>query len=93
MYSGGKSMMLIKYGAIAVLGISAFIIVISALISRKPLRYLFLNALLGIAAIIAVNLTTRFTGVHIPVNPYTAGAGGILGIPGVCGLILLQMII
>ena len=61
--------------------------------SRRPLRSILLHAALGILSIVAVNLTTRFTGVHIPVNPYSAGGAAIFGIPATVALIILQMLI
>lgn len=83
----------LKYAAITLLGLTAFCILIFAIKSGKPIRSLFINALLGIAALLAVNLTARFTGVHIPVNQWTAAGSAIYGIPAVCGFVLLDMII
>lgn len=59
--------------------------------SKKPFKYLLLNLLSGILALAVVNLTTRFSGVHIPVNPYSAGAGAVFGIPAVFGLLILRL--
>ena len=61
--------------------------------SHKMIKSIFLNALLGFAAIAAINLTQKFTGVHIPLNWYTVGGSGIFGLPAVCGIILEQIII
>ena len=60
--------------------------------SRKPFKYIFINFLIGAAALAAVNLTARFTGIRIPINPYSACAGSVFSLPGVCGLLFLRLI-
>lgn len=57
------------------------------------IKSIFLNALLGFAAITVINLTQKFTGVHIPLNWWTVGGSGVFGLPAVCGIILLQTFI
>ncbi len=79
--------------AIIWLSLSALVLFILHIKSHKIIKSIFLNALLGFAAIAAINLTQKFTGVHIPLNWYTVGGSGIFGLPAVCGIILLQVII
>ncbi len=79
--------------AIVFLSVCAFVLLIFHIKSHRPLRSMILNALLGIAAVIIVNATQKFTGVQIPVNWWTVGGSSIFGIPAVCGTIILQMII
>lgn len=78
--------------AIVWLCVCSFVLLVLHIKSHKMIRSIFLNALLGFAAIAVINLTQKFTGVHIPLNPYTVGGSGILGLPAVCGAIILQMI-
>ena len=75
------------------LSLCAFALLILHIKSHKMIKSIFLNALLGFAAIAAINLTQKFTGVHIPLNWYTVGGSGVLGLPCVCGIILTQIII
>ena len=79
--------------AVVFLAFCGFALLIFHIKSHRPLRSLLLNALLAIAAIIAVNLTRKFTGVHIPLNWWTVGGSSIFGIPAVCGVIILQIIL
>lgn len=72
-------------------GLCAVCIIGFCIGSKKPFKYLLLNLLSGILALAVVNLTTRFSGVHIPVNPYSAGAGAVFGIPAVFGLLILRL--
>ena len=72
-------------------GLCAVCIIGFCIGSKKPFKYLLLNLLSGVIALAAVNLTARFSGVHIPVNPYSAGAGAVFGIPAVFGLLILRL--
>ena len=49
-----------------------------------------LSAALGFVALALVNLCGAYTGVLVPVNRLSLGAAGLLGVPGVTLLILLN---
>ena len=51
------------------------------------------NGLLGLAALLAVNLTTKYTGLHLGFNVFNGLTAGVLGIPGVVLLLLVQWVI
>lgn len=86
-------MNIILIAAIAVLSVFTLALLVFHIRSRRPLRSILLNAALGIAALIIINLTSRFTGVHIPINWFSVGGSGIFGLPAVFTLLILQMII
>lgn len=67
-------------------------ICIFASLSRNFIKTILLNSFLGLFAIIIINLTTKFTGVNIPLNYYTVTGGLTLGIPGVIGVLILNII-
>jgi len=48
------------------------------------------NAVLGLAALLAVNLTAARTGVRLGFNLFNAAVAGVLGVPGVVLLALVQ---
>ena len=79
--------------AIIWLSLCAFILLVLHIKSRKFIRSIFLNAFLGFAAIVVINLTQKFTGVHIPINWWTVGGCGVLGLPCACAIILLQILV
>ena len=81
----------LKIFVLVTAGLCAVCIIGFCIGSKKPFKYLLLNLLSGVIALAAVNLTTRFSGVHIPVNPYSAGAGAVFGIPAVFGLLILRL--
>ena len=52
-----------------------------------------LNTLLGLAALLLVNATTAFTGLHLGVNLFNGLVVGVLGIPGLVLLLLVQWVV
>lgn len=85
-------MQFLKISALVVLSVTALILLVLFIKSRKPMKSLILNAFSGIITLILINLTTSFTGIHIPVNWWSVTASAGLGLPGVIGLVLLQII-
>ncbi len=51
------------------------------------------SAVLGFAALALVNLCSPYTGVALPVSRLSVAASGLLGIPGVTLLVLLNAIL
>lgn len=86
-------MEIIKTVLISVVSVFGLGILFFYIKSRRPLRSAAINALSGILALVLVNLTSKFTGVHIPVNIYTVPSSFVFGIPAVCALIIFQTII
>lgn len=85
-------MEILKYGGIAVLAIGALAILIFAAKTKKLFKTLLFNAFLGLAVMIIIDLTAKFTGAHIPVNWWTVGGCAVFGIPAVCGYLVLPII-
>lgn len=81
----------LKYGGIALAAVGGLFVLIFALKTGKPFKALLLNAVSGIAALMLINITTRFTGVHIPINQWTAGFSAGFGIPAVSLFLLLPI--
>ena len=72
--------------------IYGFLYFIFAVGTNKPFKTIIFYAFLGLIGLTIVNLTSKFSGVYISVNPYTLSISAILGIPGTISLLLLQMI-
>lgn len=71
-------------------------VVIIAKILSWPFKIIFkllINILLGALLLMVVNILGAGFGLHIPFNTITALTSGILGIPGVILLIVLQYIL
>ncbi len=81
-----------KYYILIVLAITILLMLIFALKSHRFFKTLFFNALFGILSLTIINLTSRFSGVYIPVNYYSAATGGVLGLPGIFGLLIANFI-
>lgn len=52
-----------------------------------------LSALLGFVALALVNVCGQYTGVWIPVSRLSIGVSGVLGIPGVTLMVILNTIL
>jgi len=59
---------------------------------RKPFSTAAKSALCGISALLLVNLTSAATGCYIAVNHFTAFVATVLSLPGVVGLVLLNLV-
>lgn len=85
-------MEVLKYLSIGILVLGAAAILIFCIKGGRPFKYLLLNAAAGAAALTIINLTARLSGVHIPINEWTAAGSLIYGLPAVCGFLFLPMI-
>ncbi len=73
----------------SILIICSLIILYFAFKSKKPIKFLFLNAFSGVIIIAMLYLTKKYTGVFIPINQYTVVGSSVFGIPStICFLIL-----
>lgn len=85
-------MEIIKCGALILLSIGALAVLICAFRTGKPFKTLFLNFLFSVAAVAVIDLTSKFTGVHIAINQWTVSGVAAFGVPAVCGYLLLPFI-
>lgn len=75
--------------------LGALIVFCIAKILFAPLKVvlrLMLNSIFGAIVIICINLLEPFLHIHIAVNAVTALVLGILGVPGLCLLMLLKIV-
>ncbi|HHZ06111.1 MAG TPA: transcriptional regulator [Clostridiales bacterium] len=77
----------------AVLGISFVVIIIIQAISgnKKPIQSALGSMVLGIIALMAVNICGNFTSVTLPISTLSVSIAAIGGIPGVTLMLLLNM--
>ncbi len=84
-------MLFLKISFIIVLSVYVILLLFFCHKDGRFFKTLFLSVLTGIAVLTVVNLTSRFTGVCIPVNAWTCGSSALFGIPGVLGILLIRM--
>ena len=77
----------------AVLAVFAFVLLILHVKTLRPVRSMLIHAALGLLFTAVINLTSRFTGIAIPINPYTLCSVSVLGVPAVCGILVLNLIL
>ncbi len=83
----------LQIALITALVLSAIAVFTAAVRSDKPLRRLCASGVQGLGAIALVNVTAGLTGVSLGFSWLTAGCGALLGVPGVIGLVLMQIIL
>ncbi|MBE6728249.1 MAG: hypothetical protein E7562_06360 [Ruminococcaceae bacterium] len=79
------------YSYISVLVLFFVIKVLFALKGRRMILRLFLHAVLGLGVLILINLTSKFSGVYIPINGWSVGFTAAFGLPSVCAQLLIQI--
>ncbi|MGI6113422.1 MAG: pro-sigmaK processing inhibitor BofA family protein [Mahellales bacterium] len=86
----------LELNTIIAYGFGIFLLYIIGSFFFKPLRVVFrvlLNVLIGIVVLIVLNLVGQYVGVSVAVNLYNAALIGILGVPGIILVLLLQFIL
>lgn len=64
--------------------------------STKPLQVigkLFVKVMVGVVLLFAVNVIGTYFGFHIPINLGTTSVSSVLGIPGICALVIIKLYI
>jgi inhibitor of the pro-sigma K processing machinery len=75
--------------------IVAILVLILLIILRKPIKIIFkliLNTVIGFAALFVINYLGAFIGISVAINWINAVIVGVLGLPGVALVLLLQWI-
>ena len=87
-------MPMINFGTILAFILGLLIIFVSAKIFFAPLKFilkLIANSVIGAIILYLINLLQPILNIYIGVNPVSALTVGILGVPGLCLLLLLQI--
>lgn len=74
-------------------GLWAAVLAVRAAAAREGFLRAMVNALSGLAALLIVNLTYAYTGIRLGFNVFNGVTAGVLGIPGVVLLILVQWVL
>ncbi|MEG1887165.1 MAG: pro-sigmaK processing inhibitor BofA family protein [Oscillospiraceae bacterium] len=84
-------MQIIKIAIMILMAGYLICLLIFAIRTKRPVSALVISAVVGIAALIMVNLTSEFTGFHIAVNPWTVGTSVAFSLMGVLSLVLVRL--
>ena len=74
-------------------GLGAAALAVWAPPTREGGRRAAVNGILGLAALLAVNISAKYTGVGLGFNVFNGLVAGILGVPGVVLLVLVQWVL
>jgi len=83
----------IEYNVILAYIFGIILLYLAGWVLLVPLKYLLrliFNGILGGISLILINIFGGLIGIHIGVNPITALISGMLGIPGISLLLILQ---
>ncbi|MBO5321752.1 MAG: pro-sigmaK processing inhibitor BofA family protein [Clostridia bacterium] len=78
---------------IVIFSVFALAVLFFMIKSHKLFRTLIFNAFLGLCVLAIIDLTSKLTGLYIPINWYSVGGTAIFGIPAVCLFLVLQILI
>ncbi len=78
---------------IAILSLHTLVILFFALKSHKFFKTLLFNAFLGLCVLAIIDLTAKYSGLYIPLNPYSVISSGVFGIPAVSLFLAIQALI
>ncbi len=71
------------------------IVFVLAKISLKPIKFILrilLNSALGGLALLVINTIGKTVGIHIGINAITSISVGILGLPAIIAMLILQLL-
>ncbi|WP_404462546.1 pro-sigmaK processing inhibitor BofA family protein [Sutcliffiella horikoshii] len=79
-----------------VIGVICGLILLVLLVGTpiKPLRFAgqaLIKVMIGALFLFFLNAFGNSMGIYVPINPATAAVSGLLGIPGVVSLVIIQM--
>lgn len=60
--------------------------------AKHPVATAFKSAMCGVAALLSVNLVSGVTGCYIAVNPFTAFVATVISLPGIIGILILNIL-
>ncbi len=84
----------ISFGTVVGYSLGVLIVFVAAKIFFVPLKKVLkivANSLLGAVVLMVVNIFSPVLNIYIGVNPVSALVLGLLGVPGLCLLMLLQI--
>ena len=72
-------------------GFILFVVIQAIGKANKPVKMAVVSVLLGIAAMLCVNLCSGFTGVSLPISDLSVSAAAVGGIPAVALMVLVNL--
>ena len=78
---------------IAVFSVFLLVLLFFYIKSHKFFKMLIFNAFLGLSLLAIINLTSKFTGLYIPINWYSVGGISVFSVPAICLILVAQILI
>jgi inhibitor of the pro-sigma K processing machinery len=84
-----------NYGIVFAAFFLLILIYIVVRVMFKPIKWLvklIVNSILALVGIMVINIIGNYFGYHLPINPVSVIGVGVLGVPGLLLLILMNFI-
>ncbi|MEE0945685.1 MAG: pro-sigmaK processing inhibitor BofA family protein [Acutalibacteraceae bacterium] len=85
-----KAFLMIMWTAVGIYLLLYFILLI---LTKKPIKTMVLTAVIGWWCLAIIELTSFYTGLHLPINVSTVSVSGLMGLPGVVLLEIMKYLI
>ena len=82
-----------EQGVLIAVAVGLILLLLIAGVPRNPLRQtgkLIIRLVIGAVALFVINAAGGTYGIHIPINIPTTFISGILGVPGMAALVVIQ---
>ena len=81
-----------KLGVIIWVALCLLVFFVFAIKSKHFFKTIFLNAFFGLSVLAIINLTSKYSGIYIPINPISVFCASNFSISGICGLLILNLV-
>ena len=84
-----------NYGIVFAAFFHLILIYIVVRVMFKPIKWLvklIVNSILALVGIMVINIIGNYFGYHLPINPVSVIGVGVLGVPGLLLLILMNFL-
>ncbi|MBE6787077.1 MAG: hypothetical protein E7537_01880 [Ruminococcaceae bacterium] len=85
-------MKFIVYLTVILTAICILSILIISSKAKRPFRFMLLNSFIGVTLFLTLYFTKKYTGIEVGVNTYTVLCSAVFGIPGVIGILILNLL-
>lgn len=73
-------------------GVYAIALLVVTIKQKRFFKTTFIWAITGLVLMLVINLTSPFSGINIPSNPWTVGCSAAGGVPGVIMILMFRTI-
>lgn len=77
------------YAGIILLCLLIYTLIYALTKNKKPFKRAFVGMLLGVAALVLVNIFGKYFGISVPISPFSLIVSSCGGVPAVAAMVLI----